>query len=241
MAASNLQWHRFGSGEALAETLAESVAQLLTAAIAARGRAILAVSGGTTPVRFFGSLSRIPIEWERVQVILVDERFVPLSSERSNARLVTHHLLQNEAARAFFTGLYHESDTVEDAAERADAMMAGLPLPIDIAILGMGTDAHTASFFPDAHNIEELLSKDNEATVLAVHADSAGEPRLTLSMRLLTQARFVALHIEGDEKKEALKAALADDTEPPSPIRALIESAETTVHVYWAPKQDFAS
>src|SRR5690606_3683103 len=112
-----------------------------------------------------------------------------------------------------FTGLYYEADSVEDAAARANDLMAALPLPIDMVIVGMGTDAHTASFFPDAGNIEDLLSKDGEAAVLPVHAASAGEPRLTLSMRLLAGARFIALHIEGDDKKEVLQDALDDDRE----------------------------
>lgn len=127
----------FEAREALAETLARDVADELARAIEAKGRATLAVSGGTTPKLFFEKLSVIDIPWSRVSVTLVDERQVPESSERSNARLVRQHLLQNKAAAARFVPLVDNPD-----AENIPAF--------DVAVLGMGNDGHTASFFPAA-------------------------------------------------------------------------------------------
>ena len=79
---------RYANADALAEALATQVAARLRAAIAARGAALLAVSGGSTPARFFERLSHEALDWSKVRVTLVDERWVPESSERSNARLV---------------------------------------------------------------------------------------------------------------------------------------------------------
>lgn len=227
-------WHEFSSGPSLAEALAEEVAQRLIAAIEARGMALIAVSGGSTPAPFFRALSFKALDWRRVTVTLVDERFVPTSSERSNARLVARHLLQNEAARADFIGLYHELDIVEEAAEKADRIIGALPLPLDVAVLGMGTDGHTASFFPDAENLSALLDAEGRQRVMPVHAPSAKEPRLTLSMPLLSKARFLALHIEGMEKKDVLAAALGG-SRPRLPVRAVVDQAGEPVHIYWAP------
>src|SRR5512133_131039 len=95
----------FEAREALAETLARDVADELERAIEAKGRATLAVSGGTTPKLFFEKLSELDIPWSRVSVTLVDERQVPETSERSNARLVRTHLLRNRAAAAHFIPL----------------------------------------------------------------------------------------------------------------------------------------
>src|SRR5690606_23204711 len=88
-------WHVFPSPGALAEALAGAVAAALAGAIARRGQALLAVSGGTTPQRFFHALSRQALEWPKVTVTLVDERFVPEGTPRSNATLVRNHLLTN--------------------------------------------------------------------------------------------------------------------------------------------------
>lgn len=234
----NSEWHEFSSGAELARAFAERVSGLLSDAVSARGSASLAVSGGTTPVAFFGALSRMSIAWDRVTVTLVDERFVPASSARSNARLVTQNLLQNDAARAGFIGLYHEADAVEDAARRANDDFQNVALPLDAAILGMGTDRHTASFFLDAAGIDGLLAARDGPNVLPITAPSAREPRLTLSMPVLAEARFHALHIEGDEKRAALEDALAGSGAAPSPIRALIERSATPFNIYWAPKEE---
>lgn len=230
---ANAAWHEFPSGALLAETLAETVAQLLASAVGERGVGLLAVSGGSTPPPFFRALSHQAIDWRHVVVTLVDERFVPPSSERSNARLVARHLLQNEAARADFVPLYYESDSVEEAAEKADRAIGNLPLPLDAAVLGMGTDGHTASFFPDADNLAGLLA-ERSRRVLPVHAPSAREPRLTLSLPLLCEAGLVALHIEGERKKRVLKAALAEESEQVAPVRTVADRA-AALQIYWAP------
>lgn len=234
-------WEEFSDRQKSAETLAEIVAAELSDALKARGRALLAVSGGSTPPPFFRALSAKRLDWQHITITLVDERFVPPTSERSNARLVARHLLENNAARAKFVGLYNEAASVDEAAEATENTLAALPMPLDVAVLGMGTDQHTASFFPDADNIDDMLSDTSERRVLPVHAQSGGEPRLTLSMPVITQARFLALHIEGADKKTALEAALSTDDRPLPPIRAVMERADNPVHIYWAPKQDTPS
>ena len=237
MAALSPNMHLFAGPAALAEALADTVAERLSAAIEARGTALLAVSGGRTPVRFFEALARRGIDWPKVTVTLVDERFVPPSSERSNARLVKEHLLQHEAARARFVGLFHGTESVEEAARFASREIGALKLPLDVAVLGMGADGHTASFFPDAEGLDRLLSPREEQTVLPVHAKSAGEPRLTLALPVLAAARFAALHIEGAEKKAVFEGAMVRHSDP-LPIRTVIEHCLEPVNVFWAPEQD---
>ncbi|WP_309083384.1 6-phosphogluconolactonase [Chelativorans sp.] len=231
---ANVIWHEFPASEALAEALADAVARSLAEALETRGQAGLAVSGGNTPVAFFQALSRKDLDWPRVTVTLVDERFVPPSSERSNAALAAQHLLQNEAAQARFVGLHHDLQTVEEAADRADEDIGRIPLPLDAAVLGMGLDGHTASFFPDAEDIALKLGVDDRR-VLPIHARSAGEPRLTLSVPLICKARLLTLHIEGEEKRRVIEAALAEEAGAKLPVRVVVEQAGEPVHIYWAP------
>ena len=230
--AANCDWRSFPSREALAESLADAVADALAGALATRGRALLAVSGGSTPKRFFETLSRKPLAWANVIVTLVDERFVPPSSDRSNARLAREHLLVGEARHARFIPLYNDAGSVEAAAARAQAALALFGPSLDAAILGMGTDGHTASFFPDAENLAMLLDPANRTLVEPVHAPSAGEPRLTLPLARLVEARFLALHIEGAEKRAVLEKALLPGSK--LPVSAVVEHAPSPLRVYWA-------
>jgi 6-phosphogluconolactonase len=211
----------FEAREALAETLARDVADELARAIEAKGRATLAVSGGTTPKLFFEKLSVIDIPWSRVSVTLVDERQVPESSERSNARLVRQHLLQNKAAAARFVPLVDNPD-----AENIPAF--------DVAVLGMGNDGHTASFFPGGDTLAEAIDAETRKRLIAITAPGAGEPRLTFTLPVLAQAGRLALHIEGAEKKQVLKQALAEGPQEDMPVRAVLRGP-APVTLYWCP------
>lgn len=211
----------FEAREALAETLARDVADELARAIEAKGRATLAVSGGTTPKLFFEKLSVIDIPWGRVSVTLVDERQVPESSERSNARLVREHLLQNKAAAARFVPLVDNPD-----AENIPAF--------DVAVLGMGNDGHTASFFPGGDTLAEAIDAETRKRLIAITAPGAGEPRLTFTLPVLAQAGRLALHIEGAEKKQVLKQALAEGPQEDMPVRAVLRGP-APVTLYWCP------
>lgn len=211
----------FTAREELAETLARDVADELIRAIAAKGKATLAVSGGATPKLFFDKLSRAELAWARVTVTLVDERQVPESSERSNARLVRQHLLQNKAAAAKFVPLFDNAE-------------AGKTSAFDVAVLGMGSDGHTASFFPGADRLAEALDSDTPQRLIEINAPGAGEPRLTFTLPVLEAAGRLALHIEGAEKKTVLNRALGDGPQEDMPVRAVLRS-QTPVTLYWCP------
>ena len=133
--------HTFTSPAVLADELAAAVAVQLTDAIQQQGTATLVVSGGRSPVAFFHSLIKQPVDWSRVVVSLADERWVPVEHADSNAGLLKKHLLQGPAAKARFVGLYNVAANLEEAAQQADRQLAELP-PIDVLILGMGDDGH---------------------------------------------------------------------------------------------------
>ena len=226
-----LKWNEFASPDDLAEALARKVGQALVQALAERGSATLAVSGGRTPKLMFQALSFVPIAWEKVTIVLVDERFVPADSARSNEKLVRHHLMRYRAGRAHLVPFFRAGASVEEAATLAGAAVDALPLPLDVAILGMGPDGHTASFFPDAPNLEALYENTEGRAVLPVHAESAGEPRLTLSLQVLGAARLLVVHIEGAERRSILTQAVADGR---LPIARVLAKAATAPQIYWA-------
>jgi 6-phosphogluconolactonase len=225
----------FDSRDALAVGLATRVRDVLSQAIAARGRAVLAVSGGSTPVNFFHALSHIDLPWEQVTIILVDERMVPAASERSNAKLVRDNLLQNKAANAFFVPMYQGAFDEGDAAHQIETIMkrAKLTEP-DFLILGMGSDGHTASFFPGGDHLMDALDPHQKALILPMQAEGAGEARLTMTLPMILAAKHLALHIEGRDKRDVFDRALADGRQAKDmPVRAVFENA-ASVEVYWA-------
>lgn len=227
---TKVNWRAFPTSAALAEALAGEVADRLRAGLKSRGAASIAVSGGSTPGLFFDALSRQQLDWANVVVTLVDERFVPETSPRSNAALVKARLLANEARLARFVSLWADAESVDAAARRAAAGQALVPAPLDVAVLGMGLDGHTASFFPDANELDALLDPACPALVMPVRAPSAGEPRLTLPASRLADARFLALHIEGHDKKQVLETALRGCR---SPIAMVMAQARAPMPVYW--------
>lgn len=139
----------YSSKNELAQGLAKTVARELTDALSEKARATLAVPGGTTPGPFLNGLSREQISWENVSVMLTDERFVPETSMRSNTRLLRETLLTNNAAVAHMVPFYKEAAQPEDVLEELQKSILSA-LPLDVCVLGMGEDMHTASLFPRA-------------------------------------------------------------------------------------------
>ncbi|MVT00478.1 6-phosphogluconolactonase [Devosia marina] len=224
----------FADKATLAKELAEAVADRIRAAIAERGAAAIAVSGGSTPGKFFQALGKTKdIDWSKVVVTLVDERWVDETSDRSNALLVNEKMLQGPAANARFFPLYSGGEEPTDAAiAKTNALMAELPLPFAAVILGMGSDGHTASFFPGGDTLDAALNASGPT--LAIRAPGAGEPRVTFTLPRLLETDGLYLHIEGEGKAEVLDAALGDGPVEDMPIRAVLRSGEP-VTVYWCP------
>ena len=211
----------FENRENLAGALADRVARGLSRAISRKGSATLAVSGGNTPALFFDHLSREPITWDKVTVTLVDERQVDEASPRSNARLVKHGLLQNNAKAACFVPMF---GNVEEAAA----------LELDVVVLGMGDDGHTASFFPAGDKLAEALDQKTTVALLPMQAPAAGEPRLTYTLPALLKAKVLCLHIEGEKKHTVLENAIAGTDVMEMPIRAVLQ-AGNPLEIFWCP------
>ncbi|MBB5571495.1 MULTISPECIES: 6-phosphogluconolactonase [Rhizobium] len=227
--------HAFANGAELAGKLADKVVEVLSAAIAARGSASIAVSGGSTPKVFFQTLSSRSLDWSKVTITLVDERFVPADNPRSNHLLVQENLLKDKAAAAQFFPLYQDVPSVEEAAVIATEKTKCIGFPFDVAILGMGNDGHTASFFPGGSNLVAALDAKSPRGIITMEAEGAGEPRLTFTFSSLQDARLLVLHIEGEGKKGVLAKAEAPGEETEMPIRAVLRRAASPVEIYWAP------
>jgi 6-phosphogluconolactonase len=219
-----------------AKYVAEEIAVLLNAAIASRGEAVLAVSGGKSPIKLFVALRAQSIEWQHVTVCLVDERWVSVDHERSNEKLARDHLLQGKAADAKMISVWGAGTTPAAAAEALSAMFAAsasLSNGIDVAVMGMGDDGHTASWFPRSRELARCLSSTQAFE--AVSAEEGREDRVTMTLSMIANARKIIMCVEGETKRAVLANALANVTGAGSveeyPVRAVLRLPEDRVSI----------
>ncbi len=222
----------FADGAVLADAFAQWTATLLQSGVDERGEALLIVSGGATPARFFAALAAQPLDWARVTVAPADERCVPDDSPRSNAKLIRETLLRGRAAAARFAPLADSRLAPDRELAAANARIAHLPLPADLVVLGMGEDGHTASWFPGADNLAEAVNPGARALVVRINAPGAPEPRLTLSARVILRARALALQIEGPGKLATLERALGSGPIDQMPVRAALREAADRLTIF---------
>lgn len=233
---ANLIEHAYADGIALARALASAVACDLRDAILTRGLGLLALSGGTTPQAFLIELGRQRLDWSRVVVTLVDERWVKPDDARSNARLLRETLFAGAAAAARFEPLFEPALHMEAALPRIARRIDALPLPFDAVVLGMGNDGHTASLFPQGDTLAQALDPHGRARVLRIEAPAAPEPRVTLTLPALLATSALYLHIEGTAKRAVLAKALDLHTRNEDmPIRAIVNCAGEPLRMYWCP------
>ena len=226
--------HHCESNAELTAQLAQRIASDLEEAVAKRGVATLAVSGGSTPKPLFEQLSQLPLDWAQVTVTQVDERWVDEDHQDSNARLIREHLLQNLAAAAQFSSMKTPGDSPFDAEAAASEKLSAFAQGIDVVVLGMGEDGHTASFFPGAATLARALDPTGDELCVAVAPPSAPHNRMTLSLAALLRARKLYLHIIGEAKWDVLQQAATPGSEEELPIRSVLYRAEPPLHIYYA-------
>ncbi len=226
---------RHADMDALADSLAGDIAAQLTAAIARRGLASLVVSGGRSPVKLFERLRVQTLDWSRVCVALADERWVDPSDADSNERLVREVLLQDRAAAARFSGLKNAAPSPDLGAVSAWETFARVPRPFDVTVLGMGDDGHTASLFPGSPNLRSALNPGAAAGCVGMWAPTPPQPRLSLNLSALLDARRVVILIAGEAKERTYLKACGDGPVEEMPVRAVLRQQRTPVEVFWAP------
>lgn len=197
----------FETRQTLMQAAAQRIADALDKGIFVRGEGVAALSGGSTPEPAYQALAALRVDWRRVTFLLVDERFVPPSDEASNEAMLRRALAPAIGRGARLLPMYAHGASVDEAALRADASHAGKH--IDIALMGMGADGHTASWFPQSPQLESALDIANPRSVIAVEAPNAAgaAARLTLTRSALSRAGALTLLITGDEKRRVLEEA----------------------------------
>ncbi|MBJ7444972.1 MAG: 6-phosphogluconolactonase [Sphingobium sp.] len=222
--------HHFADGDQAAAHLATRIATLLADAIMARGTASLALSGGRSPKPVLEALARTPLDWSKVVVTLVDERWVAPDAPDSNERLLRETLLTGPAAAAHFVPMKNDAPDAYLGQPAVEAAFAAILWPLDIVLLGMGEDGHTASLFPAAVELADGLT--STARTIAVTPPAAPHQRLSLTASAILAARHIFLQISGDAKKAVYAQALENGPVEQFPIRLALLQSETPVEVW---------
>ena len=229
------QLTEFSTRNELDVTLAQSVSEILAQAIKLKGKASIAVSGGSTPKGFFKVLSLSDIDWSKVTITLADERWVAIDSQDSNTRLVHEILLQHNAAAAKFFYLKQGEEFSEETLIDLNIAAKATLLPLDVLILGMGEDGHTASLFPCSDEINVALDEKNDAALMKVQPKTAPHQRISFTFASLITSKNIFLHSCGEGKKTVLTQALNGDDPFEMPIRAFLQHPSLNTQIFWAP------
>lgn len=237
----NYLWHQGADQISLADNLAGELAVRISEAVSDSGLAVIALSGGSTPKPLFEALAQHDIDWSRVVITLVDERWVPDTHELSNAAFMRKYLLDKLPADVRFVPLYQPAESVLASFPavlgnycHATNSSTDKPRGFDIVILGMGGDGHTASFFPDADNVADLVNPKTAECLLTCNSPSTQVERITWSLPMLLTSNFLALHITGQGKKDVFEQACESDDAIELPIRSAIFQDSIPLNVYYA-------
>jgi len=228
----------FPDATAWADACAARLTDTLAAALAETGKAVFAGSGGSTPAPIYARMARTDLDWSKVAVTLIDERYVPETSPESNAALIKQTLLTGPAAAARFVPLFHAEVTVDRAAALATQALAHDGPRLDAALLGMGEDGHICSMFPNSPTLKTLLTPTLRPAVYGVPQGRDGAApsleRLSINLPWLMTARRVVLAITGPAKRAVFEREAAGDPAV-QPIAALI-AADVPLDVLWTEK-----
>ena len=212
----------------LAKRAAETIAQVIDLTLAERDRVQIALSGGSTPEATYRLLGQEHLAWDRVDLLMGDERYVPANDQLSNARMVRGSLMaEGPGQHACFHPVPTDgADVTSDVARfnsSLEQICGSSPTQFDLILLGLGDDGHTASLFPGTADTQV---RDRWVTV----GEGKGIPRITLAPPVLCAARLVVFLVAGEGKQQAL-GRLLDPAEDPGRTPAKLVQTEGKITV----------
>ena len=232
---STVQEHCFANSQLLVESLVKTIVTDLHNALDQREQATLILSGGRTPIPLFRLLRQQLLPWSRICISLSDDRWVAADHPDSNAGLVRRELLVGAAAQTRFVPLTNSAADPWSGHAESERLFQQLPRPLDVVILGMGDDGHTASLFPGSPELEQGLHEQAAATFAAMPPAGINHPRVSLTLATLLDSRQLYLHIEGERKWQRYLAAREPGPVEHCPVRAILQQRAVPLDLYWSP------
>ena len=230
-----IEWWEYDDAAELADAVAGDVQFVIESAVDARGSAVIALAGGKTPFPAYQKLAKAKLDWKKVTIVPTDERIVPLGDPLSNVTALGKIFIPL-GARVIPIVSAKTAD-YKAAGRSADALMQDLHWPLDLCLLGVGGDGHTASIFPGP-DYDEALSGPRERRALGVMPEpmpkDAPVARVSLSRQGIVTARALMIAATGDDKRKVIEAAIKQGASSRYPIGRVLADAELPVDIHWA-------
>jgi 6-phosphogluconolactonase len=224
----------FSDLDALSSAAADEIVAIARASVAARGRFTMALAGGNTPRRTYELLAtrhRDAIDWAQTDLVFGDERFVAADDARSNYKMAREALLSRvPIPRKRVHAVPTDVATPEDAASAYDQILTTLAdagASVDLVLLGVGPDGHTASLFPGSPAVEERARY--AVAVAAPAAVQPAVPRVTATLPFLNGARTAMFLIAGADKRPVIAEILSGAESARRYPAAMVASRERTI------------
>ena len=232
---TEIEWWEYDDAAELADAVAGDIQFVIESAIDARGSAVIALAGGKTPLPAYEKLAKAKLDWKRVTIIPGDERIVPLGDALSNVTALGKIFIPKGAR--VMPIVPKAMDDYQAAGRSADALMQDLHWPLDLCLLGVGGDGHTASIFPGP-DYDEALNGPKERRAIGVMPDplppEAPIARVTLTRQGIVTARALMIAVTGDAKRKVIEDAIKEGAGSPYPIGRVLADAELPVDIHWA-------
>ncbi|WP_028965177.1 6-phosphogluconolactonase [Sphingomonas phyllosphaerae] len=232
---TEIEWWEYDDAAELADAVAGDIQFVIESAIDARGSAVIALAGGKTPLPAYEKLAKAKLDWKRVTIIPGDERIVPLGDALSNVTALGKIFIPKGAR--VMPIVPKATDDYKAAGRSADALMQDLHWPLDLCLLGVGGDGHTASIFPGP-DYDEALNGPKERRAIGVMPDplppEAPVARVTLTRQGIVTARALMIAVTGDAKRKVIEDAIKEGAGSPYPIGRVLADAELPVDIHWA-------
>lgn len=229
------EWWEYDDAGEMAEAVAGDVGFIIESALDARGQALIALPGGSTPAPIFEKLATAKLRWKSVTIIPTDDRLVAVSDPMSNVATIARTFLPLGAR---VLPIVSEAAADHHAAGKAaDARLQDLQWPPDLVWLGMGADGHTASIFagPD---LEDALNAPKARRAVGVLPDplpkEAPVARVTLTRAAILSARTLLITLTGDDKRKVLEKAIEDGPLSGVPIGRVLAETELPIDIHWS-------
>ena len=222
-------WKTFNSAESLEEELLASIEINIRISLKENNQALVLLSGGSTPISLYKKLKQIQnIDWSKVKFGLVDERWVNNQSIDNNFYNISNALGEDIIKIATFLPMVYDQEDEQNniiLSKKANIEFLGEKT---IVILGMGTDGHTASLFPNNSSTEKAISQIYP-DILINMAPKSPKNRITHNFKSIFNTKKIFLYIRGQEKREVLQKSKIDLL----PISYVTNTLSTQVETYW--------
>lgn len=232
---TEIEWWDYDSADEMAEAVAGDAAFIIESAIDARGAAVIALPGGKTPLPIYDKLAAAKLDWKRVTILPTDDRLVPMGDSLSNITAIAKVFLPRGVRVLPITS--EAAADYKAAGRAADARLQDVHWPLDLCILGVGGDGHTASIFPGP-DFDEAVNGPKERRAIGLMPGElppeAPVARVTLTRSAIISARAVMIAVTGQAKRDIIETAIEQGPLSQYPIGRVLADAELPVDIHWS-------